>query len=87
MKRKLFFAVMTGVFVSFCYVESWKASSIKFNLPYGLCVLILLICWTPAWLSLFPGAFAYDAYSEWEQIKNGMVTAHHPVIHVLLLGG
>lgn len=135
MKRKLFFAVMTGVFVSFCYVagyllelqdsldmkdasfylkwllgavcasgilyalwevldrygekrkESWKASSIKFNLPYGLCVLILLICWIPAWLSLFPGAFAYDAYSEWEQIKNGMITAHHPVIHVLLLGG
>lgn len=135
MKRKLFFTVITGVFVSFCYVAGYllelqdsldmkevsfylkwlfgavcasgilyvlwealdrygekrkgrqKAFHVKFSLSRWLCVLILLICWMPAWLSLFPGAFAYDAYSEWEQIKNGMITAHHPVIHVLLSGG
>lgn len=134
-EEKTLFLVITGVFVSFCYVAGYllelqdsldmkdgsfylkwlfgavcasgilyalwealdrygekirarqKASVIKFSLPRWLCVLILLICWMPAWLSVFPGAFAYDAYSEWEQIKNGMITAHHPVIHVLLLGG
>ena len=48
---------------------------------------ILMLCWLPAFLSIVPGVFSYDAYAEWEQIKNGAVTAHHPVIHVLLAGG
>lgn len=50
-------------------------------------VIFLLICWMPVWLSLFPGAFSYDAYDEWQQVKTGVITAHHPVLHVLLLGG
>jgi len=62
-------------------------SKIKFGLPYWLCVLILFLCWIPAWLSIFPGAFAYDAYDEWEQVRNHMLTSHHPVIHVLWVGG
>lgn len=51
------------------------------------CVLLLLFCWLPALLSLFPGAFSYDAYEEWEQVAQGSLTAHHPVIHVLFVGG
>lgn len=50
-------------------------------------VVILLLFWLPALLSLFPGAFAYDAYNEWEQMALGNITSHHPVIHVLWLGG
>lgn len=49
--------------------------------------LFLIACWIPVLLSLFPGAFSYDAYDEWQQIKNGDITAHHPVLHVLVLGG
>jgi hypothetical protein len=60
---------------------------VKFILPDWLCVAILLICWLPVWLSIFPGAFAYDAFTEWEQFRDGMITSHHPVLHVLLLGG
>lgn len=60
---------------------------IKKTPSYTLCVILMLICWLPALLSIFPGVFSYDAYDEWQQIVNGTITAHHPVIHVLLLGG
>ncbi len=52
-----------------------------------LCVGVLLICWLPTFLSIVPGVFSYDAYAEWEQVKTGMITSHHPVVHVLLVGG
>lgn len=52
-----------------------------------ICAAVLFVSWIPTWLSLFPGAFSYDAFNEWEQVHNGMLTAHHPVAHVLLLGG
>ena len=50
-----------------------------------LCAGLLFLCWLPALFSIFPGAFSYDAYNEWEQVRDGMLTAHHPVAHVLLL--
>jgi len=59
----------------------------KKGLKFSLCVPVLLLCWTPAFLSIFPGAFSYDAYAEWEQVAQGSITAHHPVIHVLVTGG
>lgn len=57
------------------------------NFPIWGYMIILLICWLPTWLSIFPGAFTYDAYDEWLQMCTGNLTAHHPVLHVLLLGG
>lgn len=68
-------------------ISSAKGSNIRFMPPYPLCVLILFLCWTPAWLSIFPGAFNYDAYAEWIQVVSHTVTNHHPVIHVLWVGG
>ncbi|MDE6640141.1 MAG: hypothetical protein K2K63_06435 [Acetatifactor sp.] len=53
---------------------------------YLISVLFLILCWLPEYLSLFPGAFSYDAYDEWQQVVSGYITAHHPVIHVLVLG-
>lgn len=50
-------------------------------------VLLMFLCWIPAWLSIFPGVFSYDAYDEWQQIVNGAITSHHPVLHVVFLGG
>lgn len=47
----------------------------------------LMLCWLPALLSIVPGVFSYDAYAEWEAVRMGMITSHHPVIHVLLVGG
>ncbi|MCM1304027.1 MAG: DUF6020 family protein [Lachnospiraceae bacterium] len=51
------------------------------------CAALLFLCWLPALMSLFPGAFSYDAFDEWEQVHQWMITSHHPVIHVLFLGG
>lgn len=42
--------------------------------------------WLPVWLSIFPGAFSYDAPMQWQQFRSGAITAHHPVLHTLLLG-
>lgn len=65
----------------------FKVGMKDFRIPYWFCVIFLLLCWLPAFFSLFPGAFAYDAYDEWKQVHLGDITSHHPVAHVLLLGG
>lgn len=145
--RKIFFAALGGILISFCYVAGavldrfdsldlkepgfygrWLAAAVlvtgilfllwegldrlpgrmsegrrgseawadrkdfwgklrRLRLPGWACVLFMLLCWLPALLSLFPGAFAYDAYEEWTQVHTGAVTSHHPVLHVLTLGG
>lgn len=51
------------------------------------CTVFLFLCWLPVLLSVFPGVFSYDAFDEWEQVHNWMLTSHHPVAHVLILGG
>lgn len=66
---------------------SAKTAKIRWRLSCPACMLILILCWIPAWLSIFPGAFAYDAYDEWSQVVSGALTSHHPVIHVLWVGG
>lgn len=66
---------------------SEKLPGVRFRLPGWACMLFLILCWMPAWLSIFPGAFNYDAYDEWRQVADGALTSHHPVIHVLWVGG
>ncbi len=56
------------------------------QLPYAANVDIMLLCWLPALLSIFPGAFSYDATNEWRMVAEGAVTSFHPVLHVLLVG-
>ena len=46
----------------------------------------LYICWIPSLLGLYPGYFTYDAPEQWMMVANHTVTAHHPVLHTLLLG-
>ena len=47
----------------------------------------LFILWLPTFLAFFPGAFVYDAQDEYEKVVTGIYTMHHPLMHVLLLGG
>ena len=65
----------------------WYKKINQFKLPLGGYALILFLLWIPAWLSIFPGAFAYDAPDELRQIAEWDVNSHHPVLHVLWLGG
>lgn len=48
---------------------------------------LLLLCWLPVFLAFYPGAFVYDAADEYVQVATRSFTTHHPLIHVLLLGG
>lgn len=46
---------------------------------------ILIVGWIPAYLAFFPGIFGYDAPNQMEQILSGQYTAHHPLLHTLIL--
>ena len=52
-----------------------------------LTFLFLLICWLPVLFAVYPGFFVYDAQDEWLQVASRTFNTHHPLVHVLLLGG
>lgn len=58
---------------------SWKSMMLK--------SMLLFVCWLPVFLAFYPGAFVYDAQDEFVQVASREFTTHHPLIHVLLLGG
>ncbi len=82
-------AVVWGIWKLVAYFEKKElgARSLWKYDTACVCAILIFICWIPAWLSIFPGAFNYDALQEWQQVREGTITAHHPVVHVLLLGG
>lgn len=47
---------------------------------------LLLICWLPVWLAFFPGSFVADSATQFYQYYDDEFTAHHPLLHTLLLG-
>lgn len=49
--------------------------------------IIILICWIPVFLAEYPGFFVYDATDEYVEVATRTFTTHHPLLHVLLLGG
>ncbi len=52
-----------------------------------LCFCLLLLCWLPVFFAAYPGFFCYDAKMQWTQFANHAITAHHPPLHTVLLGG
>lgn len=48
---------------------------------------IIFALWFPTFLAFFPGAFVYDAADEYIQVITRQFSMHHPLIHVLALGG
>ena len=50
-------------------------------------VCFFLLCWLPVYLAVYPGFFVYDAQDELVQVQTRQFTTHHPLSHVLLLGG
>ncbi len=46
--------------------------------------IILLVCWTPCWISTFPGGFVYDATKELAQAVNGY-SGNFPRLHSVLI--
>lgn len=52
-----------------------------------LTFVFLLLCWLPVLLAVYPGFFVYDAQDEYLQVASRTFTTHHPLVHVLMLGG
>lgn len=48
---------------------------------------IIFLLWLPTLMALYPGAFVYDAQEEYVEVISRAFTMHHPLLHVLLLGG
>lgn len=48
---------------------------------------IIFICYLPVFLAVYPGFFVYDAQDEYLQVVTRNFSTHHPLVHVLLLGG
>ncbi|MBQ7887854.1 MAG: hypothetical protein IJ313_13345 [Clostridia bacterium] len=46
----------------------------------------MLACYAPMFLITFPGSFAYDVPFQLEQAFTGVYSAHHPLLHTLLMG-
>lgn len=48
---------------------------------------IIFLLYLPVFLAVYPGFFVYDAQDELLQVITRSFTTHHPLVHVLLLGG
>lgn len=48
---------------------------------------IVLLGWLPVFLAYYPGIFGYDVLAQIPQVQLGQYSAHHPLLHTLLLGG
>lgn len=60
-------------------VENWKNFCLRW--------LVIFLCWLPVFLAFYPGAFVYDAQDEYVQVAMREFSTHHPLCHVLMLGG
>ncbi|MCI9462550.1 MAG: hypothetical protein HFI48_01520 [Lachnospiraceae bacterium] len=49
--------------------------------------VFLILCWSTVLLAVYPGFFVYDAQDEYLQVASRNFTTHHPLVHVLMLGG
>ncbi|WP_342757131.1 DUF6020 family protein [Kineothrix sedimenti] len=63
----------------------WNGLSERKRTALTMCLFFL--CWLPVFLAVYPGFFVYDAQDEFIQVQTRNFTTHHPLFHVLLLGG
>lgn len=64
-----------------------KVSALSSRNEDILTFVFLIICWLPVLLAVYPGFFVYDAQDEYMQVASRTFTTHHPIVHVLMLGG
>lgn len=67
-----------------------KAAKAEAGYPrktFLMIMAVLLLCWLPVLLASYPGFFVYDAQDEVNEVLTRSFSNHHPLLHVLLLGG
>lgn len=67
------------------WYAKWKGLSSRQRAV--LMMLFFFLCWIPVFLAVYPGFFVYDAQDELIQVQTRNFSTHHPLFHVLLLGG
>lgn len=67
------------------WIRKWDSLPGKKRAAVLVC--FFLLCWLPVFLAVYPGFFVYDAQDELVQVQTRQFTTHHPLSHVLLLGG
>lgn len=48
---------------------------------------LIFVMYLPVFLAVYPGFFVYDAQDELMQVVTRNFSTHHPLVHVLMLGG
>ncbi|MBP9996397.1 MAG: hypothetical protein KBT19_03875 [Lachnospiraceae bacterium] len=76
---------LPGFLMSVLSTKSENRDDKKFAF-YRIWILIFVL-WIPTFLALYPGAFVYDAREEYVEVISRAFTTHHPLVHVLALGG
>lgn len=69
------------------YSENVIDKSDTKNFKFVQVWLIIFLMWMPTFLAFYPGAFVYDAQDEYIEVISRAFTMHHPLMHVLSLGG
>lgn len=64
-----------------------RTDNIRSKKQFFIYWLAIMVCWLPVFFAFYPGAFVYDAQDEYVQVATREFTTHHPLLHVLLLGG
>lgn len=67
--------------------RSREAAGSKGHGSFFLTAGIIFLCYLPVFLAVYPGFFVYDAQDEYLQVVTRSFSTHHPLMHVLLLGG
>lgn len=83
----LIYVLLTNILVKLINLKITNNNS-KSNLrkTFIISFLIIIICWIPYFLSLYPGELSADSIAELNKINGLMpLSNHHPVIHILFV--
>ncbi len=91
------YTVMAGATLLFLYegcerlahrAPKEKESLFSRLLGNGFLVFALLLAgWIPVWQAFYPGTFAPDSVTQFNEYMYEEFSPHHPLLHTLLLGG
>ena len=64
-----------------------EAVKTKSRRSFWITAGVILLLYLPVFLAVYPGFFVYDAQDEYLQVVTRNFSTHHPLMHVLFLGG
>lgn len=54
---------------------------------FRISLILIFLCWLPAYMAFYPGICAYDTTIQTGQIVGNAYNDHHPILHTLLIAG